>query len=147
MSGASLLRGFVALLFGGVFAWVIFDREADDGETGRQRGLDRLPAVRFFIMTVTPDTSILERMLASSAFGDFIKNYNLALTVLLGIATLSILILLFLNITKLSSSATNEMKRRQATSGILVCLVCLAIMGAIDTIYAILLSFIFRFGG
>ena len=52
-------------------------------------------------MTVTPDTSILERMLASSAFGDFIKNYNLAL----------------------------------------------AIMGAIDTIYAILLSFIFRFGG
>ena len=98
-------------------------------------------------MTVTPDTSILERMLASSAFGDFIKNYNLALTVLLGIATLSILILLFLNITKLSSSATNEMKRRQATSGILVCLVCLAVMGAIVTIYAILLSFIFRFGG
>lgn len=39
MSGKLLLRGFAALLFSGIFAWVIFDRETDDGDTGRQRYL------------------------------------------------------------------------------------------------------------
>ena len=117
-----------------------------EGGCGRQRGLDRLPAVRFFVMSVTPNTSILEKMLSSPAFAEFIGNYNVALTVLLGIATLSILVLLFLNITKLSASADNDMRRRMAINGILVCFVCLAVMGAIDTIYAIILSFVFKFG-
>lgn len=85
-------------------------------------------------------------MLSSPAFAEFISNYNVALTVLLGIATLSILVLLFLNITKLSASADNDMRRRMAINGILVCFVCLAVMGAIDTIYAIILSFVFKFG-
>ena len=85
-------------------------------------------------------------MMSSPTFTQFITNYNLILTVLLGIVTLTILILLFLNIAKLSASANNEMKRRMAISGILVCLVCLGIMGAIDTVYAIILSFVFRLG-
>lgn len=98
------------------------------------------------MMNVAPDTSILTKMLSSPAFAEFISTYNLALTVLLGTVTLTILILLFLNIAKLSASANNEMKRRMAISGILVCLICLGIMGAIDTIYAIILSFVFRLG-
>ena len=85
-------------------------------------------------------------MLTSPAFTEFIKNYNLILVVLLGLVTLTILVLLCLNIAKLSASANNEMKRRMAINGILVCLVCLAIMGSIDTVYAILLSLIFQFG-
>lgn len=99
-----------------------------------------------FSMSVNPDSNILTKMLTSTAFSEFISNYNLILTVLLGIVTLTILILLFLNITKLSASANNEMKRRMAISGILVCLVCLGIMGAIDTFYAIILSFVFKLG-
>ena len=97
-------------------------------------------------MNVTPNTSILEKMMSSPAFTEFMNNYNMALTILLGIATLTILVLLFLNITKLSASAGKDMRRRTATNGIMVCLVCLAIMGAIDTIYAIILSFVFKFG-
>ena len=85
-------------------------------------------------------------MLTSPEFSKFIDNYNLVLTVVLGLVTLTILALLCLNIAKLSASANNEMKRRMAISGILVCLVCLGVMGAIDTIYAILLSFVFQFG-
>lgn len=97
-------------------------------------------------MSVTPDNSILSKMLSSPAFSEFISNYNLALTILLGVSTLTILILLSLNIAKLSASANNEMKRRMAISGIFVCLVCLGFMGAIDTFYAIMLSFVFKFG-
>ena len=41
--------------------------------------------------------------MSSPAFTEFMNNYNMALTILLGIATLTILVLLFLNITKLSA--------------------------------------------
>lgn len=112
----------------------------------RQDSLFRTPAA-CFVMHVTPDHSILLKMLSSTGFSEFITNYNLVLTVLLGLSTLSVLVLLFLNITKLSASANNEIKRRMAINGILVCLVCLGIMGAMDTVYAIVLSFVFRFGG
>lgn len=106
---------------------------------------ERLPATRFCYM-VAPNTTILRRMLESQAFVDFMKNYNLAFSVFLGISTLAILVFLCINISKLSTSADNDMRRRQAINGILTCLVCLAIAGGIDTVYAILLSVVFNFG-
>lgn len=96
---------------------------------------------------VAPDTGIIQKMIASDGFINFMKNYNLAFSVFLGIATLSILVFLFINITKLSTSADNDMRRRQAITGILTCLVCLAIAGGIDVIYAILLTVAFSFNG
>lgn len=96
---------------------------------------------------VTPNTSLLQKMVGSPAFTEFIKNYNLVLSSFLGLVTLAILTLLFMNIARFSASADNEMKRRQSISGILVCLVCLAIAGGLDTIYVILLSFVFNFNG
>lgn len=70
--------------------------------------------------------------------------YNLTISLILGIVTIAIIILLFINITKLSASADSDYRRREAINGILVCLVCLGLMGGIDTVYAILVSFVFR---
>lgn len=91
---------------------------------------------------VTPKTSLLTSILQSEAFTNFMDNYNIAITVVLGIVTILVITLLFLNITKLSASTDNDYKRREAISGILTCLVCLAVIGGIDTVYAILLSFV-----
>jgi len=103
--------------------------------------------IMYSYRNVAPNYITLEKMLTSPAFIEFINNYNLALTVLLGLATLTVIVLLFLNITKLSTSACNEMKRRMAINGILICGVCLSIMGSIDVVYACILSFVFKFGG
>ena len=91
-------------------------------------------------------TSILERIFASEAFTSFIDTYNIALTVVLAIVTFIVLVLLFFNISKLGGAADNDYTRREAINGIMVCLVCLGIVGGIDTVYAILLSFVFSLG-
>ena len=89
---------------------------------------------------VSPNGDIFKKLVESDAFKEFIGTYNTALTLVLGIVTI---VLLFINITKLSASADSDFKRREAINGIMVCLVCLAIVGGIDTVYAILASFVF----
>lgn len=74
------------------------------------------------------------------------RTYNLFISIALAIITISILVLLFVNITKLSTSNGNEQLKRIASNGILVCLVCLGFIGAIDTVYAMLMSIIFGMG-
>lgn len=96
-------------------------------------------------LTVNVDFSPVKKMLESAAFQSFMEQYNIALTVFLGLATILVIVILFFNITKLSASADNDYKRREAINGILVCLVCTAIMGGIDVVYGILLSFVFNF--
>jgi len=94
-------------------------------------------------LTSSVRTDLVEVILSSDGFQSFIKSYNVALTAVLGICTILIIVLLFVNITKLSASADNDYRRREAINGILTCLICLAIVGGIDTVYAILLSFVF----
>lgn len=89
-------------------------------------------------------TDIITKLLESEGFQSFLRTYNLTITLVLGIITVLIIVLLFINITKLSASADNDYRRREATSGIMVCLVCLAIIGSLDTVYAILVSFVFN---
>lgn len=107
---------------------------------------ERFSVRPFYIMT-GPDSALLQRLVSSEGFQTFLANYNLIFSVFLGIATLSILIFLCINISKLSTSADNDMRRRQAISGILTCLVCLGIAGGMDVVYAILLAIVFNFGG
>lgn len=99
------------------------------------------------LLMVNVDSKLIGKMLGSDGFVNFVTTYNLAVTVVLSIVTITILILLFLNVAKLSASGDNQSKRREAASGILVCLVCFAVAGGIDTIYAILLSIVFGFWG
>lgn len=89
---------------------------------------------------------LLNDLLTSPALTEFLSTYNVALTAFLGIATLTVLALLFYNIAKLSRSADNERQRQEAISGILVCLVCTGILGGLDAVYALLISFVFGMG-
>lgn len=92
---------------------------------------------------VTPNADILQRLMSSAGFTEFMRTYNLTISLILGIVTIVIITMLFINISKLSASVDNDFRRREAISGIFVCLVCLAIVGGIDTVYAILISFVF----
>lgn len=98
----------------------------------------------FLACTVGPKADLLKRLVDNEAFKNFMTTYNLTISLILGIVTIAIIILLFINITKLSASADSDYRRREAINGILVCLVCLGLMGGIDTVYAILVSFVFR---
>ena len=95
---------------------------------------------------VQPDSELLQRILTSTGFVNFLDTYNLFISIALAIITISILVLLFVNITKLSTSNGNEQLKRIASNGILVCLGCLGFIGAIDTVYAMLMSIIFGMG-
>lgn len=88
------------------------------------------------------DRTILNRMLGSTGLVKFLETYNVATTFFLGFVTLTVMLLLFFNIAKLSHAADNDHRRQEATGGILTCLVCLAVMGGIDSIYAMLLAFV-----
>ena len=78
---------------------------------------------------VQPDSELLQRILTSTGFVNFLDTYNLFISIALAIITISILVLLFVNITKLSTSNGNEQLKRIASNGILVCLVCLGFIG------------------
>lgn len=93
--------------------------------------------------TVSPNADILKRLMESNYFAEFLRSYNLSITLCLGIITILVIVLLFINITKLSASADSDFRRREAINGIMVCLICLGIVGGIDTVYAILMSLIF----
>ena len=95
---------------------------------------------------VQPDSELIKRILTSTGFVNFLDTYNLFISIALAIVTISILVLLFVNIAKLSASNGNEQAKRIASNGILVCLICFGFIGAIDTIYAILMSIIFGMG-
>lgn len=89
------------------------------------------------LTSVSPNAEILKRLMESTDFANFLNTYNLTITLVLGIITIVVIVLLFINITKLSASADSDYKRREAINGIMVCLVCLGIVGGIDTVYAI----------
>jgi len=77
---------------------------------------------------------------------NFLSTYNLVLTIVLAIITITLIALLFVNIAKLSAAADNEYGRKMAREGILTCLICLGLVGSVDTIYAMLMSLIFSMG-
>lgn len=95
---------------------------------------------------VNPDSELIQRILTSTGFINFLDTYNLFISIALAIVTISILALLFINIAKLSASSGNEQARRIAENGILVCLICFGFIGAVDTVYAMLMSVIFGMG-
>ena len=92
--------------------------------------------------SVAPST-IPKKLLESEGFKNFLETYNTSIVLVLGIITILLIILFFVNVSKLSASANNQFRRREAINGIFVCLVCLAIIGSLDAVYAILVSFVF----
>ena len=92
-------------------------------------------------MSVSVRKELITKFLAG--IGPFLRTYNVAVSACLGIVTIIIITLFFMNVVKFSASADNDARRRLAINGILICLVCLGFIGSIDVLYGILLSIIF----
>lgn len=93
--------------------------------------------------TISTDTNLLKLIFENEGLKNFFDQYNIAMTVLLVMASLLAIALFFINVSKLSNSGDNERKRQEAKDGILTCIICAAILGAIDVVYTILAVFVF----
>ena len=90
------------------------------------------------------NSTLITKMLNSTGpFGKFLATYNMAITVFLGIVTITIITLLFMNVTKMSVAGDNAGARQEAIHNVLICLICLGLCGGIDTVYGVLLSVVF----
>ena len=88
------------------------------------------------------EKNILSGIMRSKELENFLTTYNVAVTIALAIATVVVIIMLVFNITKLAKAGDNPQERRAAMNGIAVCLICFAILGGIDVLYAFLVTFI-----
>lgn len=80
---------------------------------------------------------IFMALIQSSGFANFVRSYNTGITVLLTICTTLVTIALILSIVKLAGSSSSPMERRMGRNGVLGNGICLACLGGIDFIYAI----------
>jgi len=85
---------------------------------------------------------LLSRMIQSSGFADFISTYNTGVTAALSIFTLIAIGMFALNVVKFVKSANNPMQRSSASEGMIVCGICIVILGGIDIFYSILVDMI-----
>ena len=84
------------------------------------------------------NSTLITKMLNSTGpFGKFLATYNMAITVFLGIVTIT------MNVTKMSVAGDNAGARQEAIHNVLICLICLGLCGGIDTVYGVLLSVVF----
>lgn len=95
------------------------------------------------LTSVDVNTIIIDRIINSAGFTEFITQYNVLITAMLSFVTLTVLVLFFANVVRYSHASDNDAARHMAMNGILVCLICLACIGGIDTLYAIVASLIF----
>ncbi len=86
---------------------------------------------------------LFDKIMKSEGLKNFFDQYNVAITVLLALASLLVIALFFINVAKLSRSGDNERKRQDSKDGILACIICAAVLGSIDVVYAILSAFVF----
>ena len=93
--------------------------------------------------TISTDTKLLEKIFKSQGIKDFFSQYNVLMTVLLVLVSMLAVALFLVNVAKLSNAGDNERKRQEAKDGILACIICGEILGAIDVVYAILAIFVF----
>ncbi len=85
---------------------------------------------------------ILRRMLTSEAMHSFVSSYNTAAAALLTFTTLVVLIMTVFNIVRLARAADNPGLRAGAIRALLVCFVSLAVLGSLETVYALAVGFI-----
>lgn len=89
----------------------------------------------------TQRDDIINRILTGAGFSGFTGIVTLLFSVLYAVAIITVIIILCLNITKLSRSGDNPDKRDEAKMGIYICLGCLAVLGGFGVIYALLAAF------
>ncbi len=88
------------------------------------------------------EKNILSSIMRSQGLKNFLATYNVAASIALAVATITVIIMLVFNVTKLAKAGDNPQERRAAMDGIAVCLICFAVLGGIDVLYAFLVTFI-----
>ena len=88
------------------------------------------------------DRDILERMVNSEGFSNFIKTYNVVISVFLSVCTMLVIGMIILNALKIARNSDSPMARKQGTDGLLICILSFSCLGAIDILYVIVLKFI-----
>lgn len=83
---------------------------------------------------------MVTEMLSTPEMAAFLRNYNVLTSILLSFATIAVIVLIVFQITKLAKASDNAQERAMAITGLLVCSACLAILGGIDAVYAILVG-------
>ena len=74
----------------------------------------------------------------ADAFSDFQNQYQTILNIFYAFAIVTCVIVMVLNITKLSKAGDNPQERSEAMKGILISGVCIGILGSLGLVYAIL---------
>lgn len=89
----------------------------------------------------TQRDEIINRILNGTGFAGFSSIAILLFKVLYAVAIITDIVILCLNITKLSRSGDNPGKRDEAKNGIYICLGCLAVLGGFGVVYTLLAAF------
>ena len=88
-------------------------------------------------MDLQGPTHSLRDPITASDFSGFLGKYKVLCVAISGICTITSLIMFVISITKLSTSAGNDMRRGEAIKGILYSGLCLALFGGITTVVGI----------
>lgn len=97
----------------------------------------------FFGSTGVNTVDYVSKVLGSTGFTEFLKDYNLIIDVILALLTIIAIVAVAINAARLSAAGDNPSKRSLAQRGMLISGICLALMGGIDTIFAIVLHLFF----
>lgn len=92
-------------------------------------------------MSSTKDT-IIQNILQGAGFSSAIDIVLFIINILGALAAITGIVLLAVNIVQWSGSADNPVRREMAKHNIMCCLICLAVLGGLGTIYALILSFV-----
>lgn len=92
---------------------------------------------------LTTDSEIVDKLFNNNqGLLKFIDTYKVGFTLFFAVATIVVIIMLIFNVVRLANAGDNPSTKQLAYHGILVCAICLIILGGFDTVFAILLSII-----
>lgn len=90
--------------------------------------------------TVQPNSNITDAIMGGSHMTNLMGLGSKALQAIYVLVTLTSMIALIVNITKLAMSSGNPMGRGQALRNILISGICLAVLGSMGLVYAVFVS-------
>lgn len=92
-------------------------------------------------MQISPRQDILKNIFSSESFKNLLEIVQSLLQLVYAIMTLTAMVILIVNITKLALSGGVSQRRSEALHGIMVSGICLTILGGIGTVFVLILSF------
>lgn len=88
------------------------------------------------------DNTVLQNIFGSQHFGDFLSILVFIIGIIMAIVAITAIVALAINITRFAQAGSNPHKRAEAQHNMLICGICLGIVGGFGTIYAIIMMFV-----